>query len=71
MPNLWYLSCGDNELTSLPPMPNLVELYCRDNQLTSLPPMPKLEELYCENNPLPFFTLPEWEQYWKENNLIQ
>ena len=49
-----YLSCNNNELTSLPDLPSALEfLYCYDNKLTTLPELPStLKCLTCENNPL-------------------
>lgn len=69
--NLRELSCGYNQLTSLPPMPNLKGLFCSNNQLISLPPMPKLETLSCENNQLthlPF--LPNLKILYCEHNQL-
>jgi Leucine-rich repeat (LRR) protein len=51
---LKYLSCYNNQLTSLPTLPlNLVTLHCSNNQLTSLPTLPiNLQYLYCYSNQL-------------------
>jgi len=53
-PNLIYLDCGFNQLTTLPPLPNsITELKCWYNSLSSLPNIPnQLEYLYCNNNQL-------------------
>ena len=49
---LTYLSCTNNNLTSLPSLPSSLKyLYCGQNNLTSLPSLPNsLETLSCNNN---------------------
>ena len=69
------LYCGDNQLTSLPPLPKtLKELYCCDNNLTRLPNLPEtLKKLYCQNNQLTSLPpLPETLQqlYCEDNQLM-
>jgi uncharacterized repeat protein (TIGR01451 family) len=56
------LDCGDNQITSLPPLPTtLKSLWCDNNQLTSLPPLPnQIFLLECSNNVLTILsTLPD------------
>ena len=49
---LTYLSCANNNLSSLPSLPSSLKyLYCGQNNLTSLPSIPSsLETLSCNNN---------------------
>ena len=49
-PNIWFLQCQGNNLTSLPLLPNtLEELWCDINPLPALPTLPSsLCTFYCE-----------------------
>ena len=53
-PNLWYLYCQNNTLTSLDLSSLLVlnKLYCSGNRLTSLNLSSSITHLYCQNNQL-------------------
>ncbi len=57
--NLTYLSCANNNLSSLPSLPSSLRyLYCGQNNLTSLPSLPSsLETLSCNNNNLTSLSL--------------
>ena len=50
---LKYLSCNNNQLTSLPNLPDLVYLNCSRNQLTSLPDFPNLKSCIADDDLCP------------------
>jgi len=72
--NLVELSCGGNQLTTLPNLPKTLKgLYCYNNSLTTLPELPKtLKNLYSHSNQLT--TLPELpdtlERLWCSRNKL-